>query len=317
MVGAPCPSPPDGAMTDTDTRTATPSTLTTERSRAQAPARSLVRSAASLPEMRWAAAATLLFAVGGALQLAGAPAATWWALYLACYACGGWEPALAGLQALRERTLDVDLLMIVAAIVAAAIGQVFDGALLIVIFATSGALEALATKRTEDSVAALLDLTPERATRLLPRGGEEVVDAASLAVGDRVLVRPGERIGADGVVLEGLSDVDQASITGEPLPVIKQPDSEVFAGTLNGAGALTVAVTRDPSQSVVARIVALVEEASATKARTQLFIERVEQRYSVGVVAATLALFAIPLALGADLDPTLLRAMTFMIVASP
>src|SRR3954466_14088646 len=166
MVGAPCPSPPDGAMTDTDTRTA-PSTLTAERSRPQAPARSLFRSAASLPEMRWAAVATLLFAAGGVLQLAGAPAATWWALYLACYACGGWEPALAGLQALRERTLDVDLLMIGAAIVAAAIGQVFDGALLIVIIATSGALEALATKRTEDSVAALLDLTPERATRLL------------------------------------------------------------------------------------------------------------------------------------------------------
>jgi len=124
----------------------------------------------TLPEVRWAAVATALFAVGGLSQLLGAPAAVYWPLYLACYAAGGWEPALAGLQALRAKTLDVDLLMIVAAIVAAAIGQVLDGALLIVIFSTSGALEAFATKRTQDSVKALLDLAPEQATRLLEGG---------------------------------------------------------------------------------------------------------------------------------------------------
>ena len=127
---------------------------------------------ASLPEVRWAGAALLLFLVGGALQLAGAPAWSWWTCYLACYATGGWEPALAGLQALRERTLDVDLLMIVAALGAAGIGQVFDGALLIVIFATSGALEAYVTRRTEDSVRALLDLAPEQATVLGADGDE-------------------------------------------------------------------------------------------------------------------------------------------------
>jgi heavy metal translocating P-type ATPase len=279
--------------------------------------RSSLAGALTLPEVRWAALATILFAVGGVLQLASAPAAVWWAFYLACYASGGWEPGLAGLQALREKTLDVDLLMIVAAIVAAAIGQVFDGALLIVIFATSGALEAVATKRTADSVRALLHLAPELATRLTADGGEEVVETAALLVGDIVLVRPGERIGADGEVLDGASDVDQASITGEPLPVLKQLGDEVFAGTLNGTGALRVRVNREASESVVARIVALVEEASATKAKTQLFIEKVEQRYSIGMVAATLALFFIPIALGAELQSTLLRAMTFMIVASP
>jgi cation transport ATPase len=105
-----------------------------------------------LPEVRWAATATVLFAVGGAAQLAGAPAPVWMVLYLACYLTGGWEPALAGWRALQTRTLDVDLLMVAAAIGAAAIGQVFDGALLIVIFATSGALEAVATHRTEVSV---------------------------------------------------------------------------------------------------------------------------------------------------------------------
>lgn len=271
----------------------------------------------SMSEVRWAALATLLFAAGGVLQLAGAPAPIWWALYLACYATGGWEPARSGLQALREKTLDVDILMIVAALLAASIGQVFDGALLIVIFATSGALEAFVTRRTADSVRALLDLAPEQATRLTSSGEEEVIDTSALEVGDVVLVRPGERVGADGEVVDGLSEVDQASITGEPLPVTKTVGDEVFAGTLNGTGALRVLVNRAAEDTVVARIVTMVQDASETKARTQLFIERVEQRYSVGVVVATLALFGIPLALGAAFEPTLLRAMTFMIVASP
>jgi len=271
----------------------------------------------SMAEVRWAAAATALFLAGALAQLAGAPTPVWWTLYLACYATGGWEPALAGLRVLREKTLDVDILMVVAALLAASIGQVFDGALLIVIFATSGALEAFVTRRTADSVSALLSLAPERATRLSADGTEEVVDTADLGIGDVVLIRPGERVGADGEVLDGLSEVDQASITGEPLPVTKTTGDEVFAGTLNGTGALRISVNRETRDSVVARIVAMVEEASETKARTQLFIEKVEQRYSLGVVIATLALFGIPLALGAAFEPTLLRAMTFMIVASP
>ncbi|MFG3202700.1 heavy metal translocating P-type ATPase [Streptomyces sp. NPDC048192] len=271
----------------------------------------------ALPEARWAAAALVLFLIALPLHLAGAPAWTWGPLLAAVYATGGWEPGWAGLQALREKTLDVDLLMVVAALGAAAIGQVLDGALLIVIFATSGALEAVATARTADSVRGLLDLAPATATRLADDGTEETVPGGQLAVGDVILVRPGERIGADGRVLDGTSDVDEATITGEPLPVAKQTGDEVFAGTLNGTGALRVRVDRDPSDSVIARIVALVEEASETKAPTQLFIEKVEQRYSLGMVAATVVLFALPLLLGADLRSTLLRAMTFMIVASP
>jgi P-type E1-E2 ATPase len=117
----------------------------------------------------------------------------------------------------------VDLLMVVAAIGSAAIGQVLDGALLIVIFATSGALEALATARTADAVQGLLDLAPTTATRAGDIGVEETVATDRLAVGDTVLVRPGERIGADGTVLDGASEVDQATITGEPLPVANIP----------------------------------------------------------------------------------------------
>lgn len=271
----------------------------------------------ALAEARWAAAALVLFLIALPLQLTGAPAWAWAPLYVAAYVTGGWEPARAGLQALREKTLDVDLLMIVAALGAASIGQVMDGALLIVIFATSGALEALATARTQDAVRGLLDLAPSTSTRLSDDGGEQTVPTAELRIGDTVLIRPGERIGADGRVRDGASDVDQATITGEPLPVAKETGDEVFAGTLNGTGGLRIKVERDASDSVIARIVAMVEEASETKAPTQLFIEKVEQRYAVGIVLATLAVFAVPLAFGADLTGSLLRAMTFMIVASP
>ncbi len=271
----------------------------------------------ALAEMRWATIALILFLAGLAAQLAGGPHWLWWTLYWGCYAAGGWEPGLAGLQALRDKTLDVDLLMVAAAIGAAAIGQITDGALLIVIFSTSGALEALATARTEDSVRGLLDLAPETVARVRADGSEQTVNIADLAVGDVVLVRPGERIGADATVIAGASEVDQATITGEPLPVDKSSGDEVFAGTLNGTGSLRIRVDRRAEDSVVARIATLVKAASRTKARTQLFIEKVEQRYSIGMVAATIAVFAVPLLSGELLQRALLRAMTFMIVASP
>ncbi|WP_069170102.1 heavy metal translocating P-type ATPase [Streptomyces griseus] len=271
----------------------------------------------ALAEARWAGAALLLFLIAMSLQLTGAPAWVWGPLYALVYAAGGWEPALTGVRALREKTLDVDLLMIVAALGAASIGQVMDGALLIVIFATSGALEALATARTQDAVRGLLDLAPSTAARITTAGGEETVATEDLAVGDLIRIRPGERVGADGRVLDGASEVDQATITGEPMPVTKEAGDEVFAGTLNGTGTLRVAVERDASESVIARIVAMTEEAARTKAPTQLFIEKVEQRYSLAMVVATSAVFLVPLVLGADVADSLLRAMTFMIVASP
>ncbi len=123
----------------------------------------------------------------------------------------------------------------------------------------------------------LLDLAPESATVITESGHEIVVDAAALCVGDMIVVHPGERIGGDGQVISGASDVDQASITGEPLPVAKHLGDEVFAGTLNGTGVLRIRVDRAAADTVVARIVAMVQEASATKAKAQLFIEKVEQ----------------------------------------
>lgn len=280
--------------------------------------RSLLATGVRLPEFRWAAVATVLFLVGWVAQLAGSPSWLWWGLYLACYVTGGWEPALEGLQALRERRLDVDLLMIVAAVAAASIGQVFDGGLLIVIFATSGAVEAIITQRTEDAVRSLLNLAPEQAELVEADGTSRLVETEHLCVGDVILARPGERIGADGIVVEGVSEVDQQAVTGESRPLRRDIGDEVLSGTMNGTGVLKVRVTRPTEESVVARIVAMVEEASATKAHRQLFIERVEQRYSVGVIILTLAVWGVPFLLfGVGFEEALLRAITVMIVASP
>ncbi|MEJ7846406.1 MAG: heavy metal translocating P-type ATPase, partial [Acidimicrobiales bacterium] len=239
--------------------------------------------------------------------------------YLAAGVIGGAGPAADGIAALRRRTLDVDLLMVVAAIAAAAIGQWRDAGLLIVIFATSGALEDAATRRTEAGVRSLLELVPDEAT-LMPGDGsleERTVAVADLAVGDLVLVRPGERIAVDGTVVDGASEVDESSITGEALHVARLVGDEVLAGTANGTGVLTVAVSRPAGERVIARIAELVAEAAEQVAPTQLLVARIERRWSPAVVVATLALIGVPMALGGVFRPVLERAMTFMIVASP
>ncbi|MFC4334760.1 heavy metal translocating P-type ATPase [Salininema proteolyticum] len=270
----------------------------------------------SLADVRWAALALGFFAAAGTAQLSGAPTWTHTALYALTYAAGGWAPAWEGLLALRKPRFEVDLLMVAAAVAAAAIGQWLDGALLIVIFATSGALESVLTERTERSLKALLDLTPEKAS-VIEDGEETAKPAKDLRAGDVITVRPGERIAGDGTVTAGQSEVDESTVTGESLPRPKSPGDPVLSGTVNGTGALTARLTRDAEDSIVARIARQVEEAAASKSRTQLTIERLEQPYSLGVVAATLLLLALPLWLGAAFEPTLLRAMTFMIVASP
>jgi Cd2+/Zn2+-exporting ATPase len=150
--------------------------------------------------------------------------------------------------------------MVVAAVGAASIGAWADGALLILIFALSGTLEGYASARTKRDIEALMALHPDEA--LVVREDREVrVPASTLAVGDLVIVKPGERISADGRVVEGSSAVDQASITGESMPVDKHPGCEVFAGTMNGHGALRVVATRPAAETVLARIVQLVQEA--------------------------------------------------------
>lgn len=270
-----------------------------------------------LPEVRAAGLSALVLGGAAVASAASAGRPLVEVLYAACYLAAGWAPLWAGLRALRQKTIDVELLMVIAALCAAGTGNAFDGALLFVIFSSSRALAAIATRRTQESVRSLLTLAPEHATRITADGHEELVPAASLGVADEIVVRPGERIGADGSILTGSSEVDQASVTGEPMPVTKHPGDEVFAGTVNGVGTLRVAVTRRGAESVVARIVAQVEQASTTKAKTQVVLEHIERRYSIGVVVATAAILLLPFALGTSYRPGLLRAMAFMIVASP
>jgi Cd2+/Zn2+-exporting ATPase len=239
-------------------------------------------------------------------------------ILLGGYVVGGYRQAADGVRTLvRERALDVDLLMIVAAIGAAAIGHWLDGALLILIFALSGTLEGYAGARTTRDIAALMSLTPDRAT-LLRDGRELVVPAPSLAVDDRIVVRPGERVPADGVVEDGASAVNQAPITGESAAVDKLPGHELFAGSINGHGALRVRVTRAPGETLLARIITLVQDAQAHRPATQLFIERFERGYAKVVVVSALLVAIVPLlAHWWTAHEAVYRAMIFLVVASP
>ncbi len=240
------------------------------------------------------------------------------ALFLVAYAVGGYRQAIEGVVLLvRERELDVDLLMVVAAIGAAAIGFWSDGALLIFIFALSGTLEGYASARTKRDIESLVALHPEQAV-VVREGREVTVEAASVVVGDEVVVRPGERIAADGEVVAGVSSVNQATITGESIPVDKRPGDGVYAGTVNGSGALRIRVTREASETVLARIIVLVRDAEERRPPAQLFIERFEKHYAkVVVVGAVLLATLPPLLLGWTFRAALYRSMIFLVVASP
>lgn len=253
--------------------------------------------------------------------LAARSGATPWlsnALYLAGYAVGGYRQAVAGITTLvRERELDVDLLMVVAGAGAAAIGFWLDGALLIFIFALSGTLEGYASKRTQRDVSALMALAPDEA-RVLRDERELQVPVSALVIGDIVIVKPGERIPADGIILDGSSAVNQASITGESMPVDRVPGEEVYAGTINGWGALRLRMTHPAGQTLLARIIQLVQEAQIRRPPAQLFIERFERVYARVVVVGAVLLMVVPhWLLGWSESQALYRAMIFLVVASP
>ncbi len=259
-----------------------------------------------------------LVAAGWLAQRAGAARPVSAGLFLGGYLAGGYRKAIEGTVTLfRDRALDVDLLMVVAAAGAAAIGYWEDGALLIFIFALSGTLEGVASARTKKDITALMALAPDQASVL--RGErEEQIAAASVVLGDRVRVRPGERIPADGLVIEGASAVNQASITGESMPVDKKTGDDVFAGTINGHGGLIVEVTRSAGDTVLARIIALVRDAEARRPAAQLFIERFERGYAKVVVLGALAVTFVPwLGHWWAFRECLYRAMIFLVVASP
>jgi Cd2+/Zn2+-exporting ATPase len=243
----------------------------------------------------------------------------------AAYVIGGYESAREGLTTLfKEKELDVDLLMIVAAVGAASLGLwqgeyhlIIDGAILILIFAISGTLEGYAMRRTERSIRSLMSLTPDIAM-VLRQGREEEVLISQLKVGDEIVVKPGELIPTDAVILSGYSSINQAAITGESLPVEKTVGEEVFAGTLNGYGALNLKVHQPPESSLIQRVIKLVEQAQTEEPPSQQFIERFERSYARFIVFAGILLATLPpFLLGWDWETTIYRSLTFLVVASP
>jgi len=238
-------------------------------------------------------------------------------LYFVSYVTGGWFGVMASIEALKEKTLNVDLLMILAALGAAAIGQPAEGATLLFLFSLSNTLQTYAMDRSRKAIEKLLDLRPAQAT--VRRGSRLIsLPIEQLTLGDIVLVRPGERFPIDGEVTSGESDVNQATITGESMPVHKQMNDLVFAGTVNGTGSLEIRVTRLAKDTTLARIVKMVEDAQATKANTQQILDTFEQKYAIFVLAAAVLLIFVPwLLLGHAFQPTFYRAMTWLVVASP
>jgi Zn2+/Cd2+-exporting ATPase len=243
----------------------------------------------------------------------------------AAYVVGGFDSAREGLTTLfEEKELDVDLLMIVAALGAAALGLwrreyylIVDGAVLILIFSISGALEGYAMQRTERSIRGLMNLTTDTA-RVILNGQAQTVLIDDLKIGDQVLVRPGELVPTDGLVMEGFSTLNQASITGESIPVEKTVGDEVFAGTINGNGALRLKIHQPPESSLIQRVIRLVQQAQNEAPPSQQFIEKFERGYAKVIVMTGILLSTLPpFLLGWNWEDTIYRALIFLVVASP
>jgi Cd2+/Zn2+-exporting ATPase len=244
------------------------------------------------------------------------PAPIRWTGYGIAYVFGGWYGLNGAIETLRHRAVDIDLLMIVAALGALSIGAPFEGAMLLFLFSLSNTLQHYAIGRSRRAIRSLVEMRPDEAQVL--RDGEEITVAIDdVAVGDVFVVRPGNRIPLDGVVTSGESTVDQASLTGESVPVPKQSGDEVFGGTINESGSLEIEVTRQVHESAITRLIHMVERAQSEKAPTQRLIDRLEQPYVLGVFGLTAAAIAIPLALGSEFTGTFYRAMTLMVAASP
>lgn len=239
-------------------------------------------------------------------------------LYTAAALVGGWNFAGAGVRALRSLKLDMNFLMSAAIVGAILIGEPFEAGTLAFLFSLAELLERFAVDRGRRSIARLVELAPEQADRLRSDGSIETVPAAELRLGDRVRIRPGDKIPADGRVVAGSSAVNEATITGESLPARKEPGDSVFAGTLNTEGALDVEVATDAAHSTLARIIQLVREAEARRAPIERFVQRFARVYTPIVTAgAVLVMVVPPLVLGAGGLDWFVRGLTLLVIACP
>mgnify|MGYP001125689713 CR=1 FL=1 len=261
----------------------------------------------------------LALALAGTWMLDGPPASQ---LVLSgtvlVYLAGGVPAGWRALQSLwREHTLDIDLLMVVAAIAAAIVGATVEGAVLLTLFSLSTTLEERAMGRARRAIEALMSLRPETAFRKTQDGAVEEIPAADLGVGDLVILRPGSRVPADGVIVAGRGSLDESTITGESMPVRREPGSQVFEATVNLDGVLEVRVAKTLEQSTVARMIALVTEAQAAKAPSERFSAWFGQRYTIAVLLGSAVALGVFLWLGNNWETALYRAATMLVAASP
>jgi heavy metal translocating P-type ATPase len=272
-------------------------------------------------ELRRDVALTILTGLGlvaGVIaQLLGAPPLYAALAFFVAYLAGGIPTGLEAVCSLARGRLDIDLLMITAALAAAFVGEARDGAILLFLFTLAGTLEAYAMGRTRRAVERLMALRPEVATRRLDNGRSEEVAIDALELGDIVIVKPGERIPIDGTVVSGQSAVDQAAITGESTPRDKVPGDEVFAATVNGHGVLEVRVDKLASETTLARMIALVTEAQTQRSPSQRISDWFGQRYTAFVLFGSGAALASFLLLGQETGDAMYRAATLLVAASP
>jgi Cd2+/Zn2+-exporting ATPase len=237
-------------------------------------------------------------------------------LYSGAAVLGGWNVFPHAWSALKQRYLDTDVLMLLAALGAASIGKFSEAALLLFLFGLGHALEGRLLDRARAAIHALSDLAPK--TALVRRYDEELeIPMDQIALEDTVIVAGGARIPADGVILKGSTSVNQAALTGESLPVDKSPGDKVYAGTLNGRGSLEIEVTRLTQDSTLARVIKLVEEAQTQKSPTQQVTERFERFFVPAVLASAILLILVPPVFGVPFQQSFLRAMTLLVAASP
>ncbi|WP_214829038.1 heavy metal translocating P-type ATPase [Exiguobacterium algae] len=247
--------------------------------------------------------------------------ATWTyvSLYLIAFLIGGYAKAKEGITDTWEtKSLNVELLMIIAAIGAASIGYWMEGAILIFIFALSGALETYTMNKNERALESLMELQPEQATRLTASDSLEVVHIDDLKVGDRIYVRPGERIPVDGRILSGSASVEEAAITGESVPVDRNVGDEVFGSSVNLNGVLTIEVTKLATETLFQKIIQMVQQAQEEKSPSAQFIDRYEGRYvQIVLLSVTAIILFGPFLTSWSLETSIYRGMILLVVASP
>jgi Zn2+/Cd2+-exporting ATPase len=238
--------------------------------------------------------------------------------YLLAFIIGGFAKAKEGIEATYEnKELNVEMLMIFAAVGSAIIGYWTEGAVLIFIFAVSGGLETYTMNKSHKEISSLMELQPEEAL-LITDGTETKIAVSELQLGDHILIKPGERVPSDGKIIKGQTNIDEAAITGESMPVSKGSNDEIFAGTVNLTGSITVEVTKSSSDTLFQKIIQLVQSAQSEKSPSQQFIERFEGTYVKVVLTVVVLMFFIPhFLLGWSWHESFYRAMILLVVASP